>query len=520
MIVLLVGGLLGSIFFYFFTLFQKQSVASIPNHLRVNLSEGDPPSLHPHLGADIRGRILGKSLFEGLTRLTEDGQGALAAAEKMTKDPSGTQYTFSIRPHLWSNGRPVTAYHFENAWKQAIRPESLCSRSDLFYIIKNAKKAKCKEISLDEVGIWAPDAKTLVVELENPAPYFLELISHPVFSPVFNDDKEPSVFNGPFKLGKWERGSVLELNKNPLYWDVKAVRLDKVSIFMIADLRTEFSLFEKNKLDVVGDCFDSFSLDVLPSVLGNPNFNSQEISRIYWLYANTTQPPFDSDKIRKAFACALDRNYLAKKFLIGDSPCSTILPSTLTLISQNDLDGNAQRAQQLFEEGLLELGLTKETFPSVTISYCAYGYQKSLTELLQEHLQKVLGVPIQIQNHEWNVLVDHMIHGQFQLASCMRNAVYEDPLYFLEIFKEKNNSYNYSRWENETYKNLLNLAISMTETSLRANYLKEAEELLLQEMPVIPIYMENCKYLLHDKLKGYFINKSGYVDFKTMWFES
>lgn len=500
---------------------QNEKEDFFKNHLRVNLSEGDPPSLHPQLASDIRGRMIGKSLFEGLTRLGKNGVGELAAAEKIEIDPSCTRYVFFIRDHLWSNGEVVTAHQFEKAWKQAIHPESVCARSDLFYIIKNAKKAKCRQLNIEDVGVKAINDKVLVVELENPAPYFLELISHPIFSPVYNDEKEPSVFNGPFMLGKWQRGSVLEFIKNSLYWDANNVNLDKVSIFMVPDVNTENVLFEKNKLDVIGDCFDSFPLDILPSVMKDPNFNTQEISRIYWLYINTNEMPFLNEKIRLAFAYAINRKDLTDNFLIGDSSCNTILPKTLTLVDKDTyIIENTEIAREMFREGLAELGLTQDSFPCITLSYCTYGSQKSLSELLQERLQNVLGIQVTLQSLEWNVLLQNMVHGQFQIASCMRNAIYEDPLYFLEIFKEKSNSYNYARWEDEEYKNLLTLAISSSDQEVRKSYLREAETRLLKSMPVIPIYTETCKYLVKENLEGYYINNSGYVDFKAISFKN
>jgi oligopeptide transport system substrate-binding protein len=495
---------------------ENNKDSSFCPHLRVNLLEGDPPSLHPHLGADIRGRILGKSLFEGLTRLGDEGQGELAAAEKVELDPSCTRYTFHIRSHLWSNDQPVTAHHFEQAWKKAIHPDSICARADLFYTIKNARKVKCRELPLEEAGIKALDDKTFIVELENPAPYFLQLISHPLFSPLFNDDPEPTVFNGPFKISKWERGNVLELDKNLSYWDRQSVQLEKVSIFMVPDIHTEFALFEKQDLDIVGDCFDAFSLDVLLRAMDKPNFRTQEISRVFWLYINTTQFPFQSEKIRQAFAYALDRDFLTRNFLLGDIPCGTILPRTLTLLEGESMDKNSAQALQLFEEGMQESGLTRETFPAITLSYCTYGSQKGLSELIQESLQKVLGIQVNIQNYEWNMLQENMVRGEFQLASCLRHAVYEDPLYFLDIFKSKGNSYNYARWENETYKSLLNLASATTDPSERKNYLSQAERLLTQAMPVIPIYTETCKYVTQDNIVGYHINRSGYTDFKSI----
>lgn len=497
----------------------KKSVEAMPNQLRVNLSEGDPPSLHPHRSVDLRGRMIGKALFEGLTRLKPNGEAEIAAANRVDIDPSYTHFKFSIRPHRWTSGQAVTAYDFEKAWKTALHPNTRCSRADLFYIIKNAKKAKCGEVSLDAVGVRALDATTLIVELQQPAPYFLALISHPIFSPICDEKDEPTIFNGPFILGTWKHGSLFELVRNPGYWDAENVKLDKVSITMIADPHTEFFLFEKGEYDVMGDTFDSIPEDLLSTAKQDPRFQTGVISRIYWLYLNTETPPFHSASIRKAFAYAINRQNLVKNFLTTDIGCTTILPKTLTLLDETlGIDENREKAVLFFEQGLQELGLTRETFPKITLSYCTYGSQKSVTQILQENLREILGINVEIQAFEWNILSDHLIHGQFQIASCDRNAMYEDPFYFLEIFRDKSCSYNFSRWENRIYQQLLDQASATFDMKERDGYLRDAEKLLLDEMPVIPVYMGTCKFLLNEKLRGYAINRSAYIDFKGLSF--
>ncbi|MGE5196178.1 MAG: ABC transporter substrate-binding protein, partial [Anaerolineae bacterium] len=185
--------------------------------LRINLQEGDPLSLHPHQSVEVRCLALQKALFEGLTRNNEKDQIELAAAEKVEVSPEQTVYTFTLRPHLWSNGKPVTAYHFENAWKKALSPTEICFRPEFFYVIKNARAAKLGTLPLDQVGLKAIDERTLRVELEHPAPYFLNLVSNPMFSPLFDHEKEPKVFNGPFLLKTWQRNVALELISNPGY---------------------------------------------------------------------------------------------------------------------------------------------------------------------------------------------------------------------------------------------------------------------------------------------------------------
>lgn len=151
--------------------------------ITLNLQEGNPLTLHPYVGVDLRSRCLFLNLFEPLMRANPEGVLECAAAQSVEIDPTQTVYTFHIRPHTWSDGEPVTSYHFEQSWKYALTPGSPCFRTDLFYPIKNAEKVKKGELPLDAVGISAPDPQTLVVTLEHPTPYFLDLTATSFFLP-------------------------------------------------------------------------------------------------------------------------------------------------------------------------------------------------------------------------------------------------------------------------------------------------------------------------------------------------
>src|SRR5579872_2055160 len=145
------------------------------NSISMNLQEGEPPSLNPYVGVDLRSRCLYLALFEPLMRKNGDGNLEYASAEKVEIDPTQTIYTFHLRHNHWSNGELVTSHHFAKAWAYALTPGNCCIRADLFYPIKNAEKVKKGQLPGSELKIFTPDEKTLVVELEHPLPYFLDL---------------------------------------------------------------------------------------------------------------------------------------------------------------------------------------------------------------------------------------------------------------------------------------------------------------------------------------------------------
>lgn len=499
---------------------ELPSVLKNEQIVRVNL-HGSPSSIHPHTGIDLNCRILIKALFEGLTRINNQGIIELAAAESVSVSPEQTTYTFTLRPHKWSNGEPVTAYQFENTWKKALAPDSSCLRADLFYPIKNAQRAKKGEVPLEEVGVYALDPQTLVVELEHPTPYFLDMILNPLFAPLYEDAPSPQIFNGPFQIKKWDHDSALVLEKNPLYWDAASVLLDEIHFSFISDPSTAVMLYEKKEIDWVGHPFTNLPIDAIAKLESSDDFHSTPIRAVYWLNLNTERFPLNSAKIRKALSIALNRESLAKHVLLGETATKIVNPPPLALLKENSVypDHHVKLAQQLFEEGMRELNLTRETFPTLTFNHSDIAGQKKLAEAIQQSWEKNLKIKVELQMAEWNVFFANLGQRQYQIGGCIFFSAFYDPIYFLEFFKEKANRYNNPQWENKHFQKLLQLADLETNQAIRFEHLKQAEEILLEEMPIIPLFIYNAKYLKSPALKELVVSQTGQVDFKWAYVE-
>lgn len=495
---------------------KKSSTMKSDKVLRINFQDGDLPSTHPHIGIDYRMRSMQSALFECLTRLNQSGEPQPAAAESIEITPDHTRYTFKIRNAFWSNGQKVRAHQFSDAWKAAIQKGSDCRRPDLFYVIKNAEKIKKGELPLSEAGIHVIDDKTLEIELEHPAPYFLELISNPIFSPLYDNIEEPVIYNGPFVIDEWKHDERIILKKNSLYWDAKNVDLDYLEILFITDPLTAEQLFEKGELDWIGSPFSCLPTDLIPAYCKNGKLQSKEVARVYWLYCNTLTPPFTNRWIRKALAFAIDRDAIVEHVLFGQSAALAPLPMSLSLIKEKFLlkSQDREKAKAYFAKGLEELGLTLETFPVILLSHSHITGQKQLTEIIQREWQDVLGIKVAIEGSEWNVFFSELSHGQFQVGGCLKSALFKDPIYHLELLEDETHPYNISRWENANYKQLLNLARLEKDTENRNLYLKQAEEILVEEMPVIPIYSEAYLYMIRPHIQDAVIHDLGHVDFK------
>jgi oligopeptide transport system substrate-binding protein len=489
---------------------EDRSLLKEQKILRLNFQEGDPPSLNPHIAIDQICRCLGKGLFEQLTRLNGQGIPEPAAAREIKISPCQTIYTFILKKHCWSNGEGVSAYDFERAWKSAITPDSNCLRSDLFYIIKNARDAHHGLKSLSEVKLKAINDKTLVVELEYPAFYFLHLLSQPMFSPIYKGGEEPYYFSGPFLLKEWKHNRFLHLTANPYYWDKKNVKLKDVIITMHRDSRLIKKLFEQEELDWEGEPFN-IPIDNMASQQGI--HHKKKVDQFYWIYLNTRSFPLSSPNIRKALACAINRKELGKVF--KGKPL--FFNSFLTSPDKKKVkwDGNRALALSFFNKGLRELKITKENFPKITL-FWSFEAEEGAIRLIQEQIESTLGIKIELKSMPWKQLSYLLDKREFQSATCFRTSPYFYPRSYLELFRESSNLYNSSQWENPTYKAAIDRALQSFHEPEREQCLEEAEQMFLDEMPVIPLLVPAYQFSLSPVIKKFAIASNGDVDLKLI----
>lgn len=483
--------------------------------LKINI-QGEPTSLNPHHGVDLNCCSLQKALFEGLYRICPSGKSEPALALETTISESQTLYTFKIKEATWSNGEKVKAFDFERAWKKAIAKDSNCLHADLFYPIKNAKKIKKGELALEELGVKAIDDKTLIVELEHPAPYFLESLAHPLYSPLYDDQDPPKVFNGPFVISSWEHEKNLILKKNAKYWDAEHVKLEEIAISLVHDANTALLMFEKGELDWAGCPFTILPPEIITECEKEKKIISLPVAGVFWFCCNTQTFPLNNSKIRKALALSLNREEIANHVANGETPLCSLIPLNMLWLSEKELspDGDFQAAKIYFQTGLKELGLEESQFPKLSLSHSDIPGQKKLAEVVADQWQKALGIDVELSGLQWNSFIANLNNGHYQIGGCIWHSVYSDPMYYLEFFREKDHPYNSSHWENETYKALLEKADLETNAVARKELLKKAELILLDEMPVIPLYISHHKYLIADSVDGIFVTPNGFVDFK------
>lgn len=483
------------------------------SQLRMNIIH-EPGTMDPRRGSELIGSTMHFILFEGLMRLNPDGSLTPAQAKSVSISDDRLTYTFSLKETFWSDGSPVVAKDFEMAWKKILTPDFPAANAHLLYPIKNAEKAKRGLVSLPEVGIVSKGDKTLVVTLEKPTPYFLDLISFCVFFPVpyKMDEADPKwaleagphfVSNGPFKLAVWKHDNEILFEKNPLYWEANQIYLDKIHVSMVADENTAMHMYEKGDLDIIGMNTSPIPNEVLLKYQKLGLLQTQSTPGTTILCFNVNKFPFSNKNIRKALALAIDRQEIIENLTqLNEEIATGAIPPVLKGNKNRRFfeDNDAKRAKVYFKKGLEELGIAKEAFPDITYSYSISEANHKLAQAIQHQWKEVLGVRVRLQMSTHKVLVDNLGMRNFEIAQSLWMAQYRDPMNIMERFKFKTNVKNYPGWENPEFIRLLDKSAVDLSVEERNKTLEEAESLFIEEMPVIPLYHWKTSFMIHPNL--------------------
>ena len=487
--------------------------------------------MDPRKGGDIYSSQMHFLFFEGLLTLSPDRSIQLAQAKSYEISEDKLTYTFHLRDTVWSNNTPVTAYDFEQSWKDILNPYFPSMNAQLFSPIKNADLAKKGHVSLDEVGIKAIDAKTLVVTLERPTPYFCELLCFCVFSPVNieNDRKNPNwaydtgpnfLTTGLYLLEKWDHKKQIIAKRNPSYRKAEALHPNKIVFNVVQNDQTTLQMFEDNLIDMIGGTLNAIPLEAIPALEKKWALSRKECPTTRIITFNTDKVPFNHPKIRKAFALAINRQELigasgncVKKRILTDwiNPAYQASLAATNLIhpclKENRhrfffTDHDKTQAKALLAEGMSELGITKEAFNPVVLYYYSLSSSSvtsQIIQIIQQQWVDALGILIKIECLDLRTVLDKLTHRDYFISFTHWTAMYHDPMSILERFKYKTLTKNYTNWENQEYIQLLDRSF-YEQGDRRFQTLEEAERLFLSEMPLIPLYHEDDLYIIRPNL--------------------
>ena len=476
----------------------------------------EPDTLDPHRSEETSASEILRDLYEGLTTEDIDSNVVPGMAERWDISEDGKTYTFYLRENAqWSNGDPVVAEDFVAGLQRTVDPATISSYAQILDMIVNAKDIREGNKTKETLGVKALGDKIFEVKLNAPTPYFLGLLNHSSTYPIHRASwKEHGdrfakpgnmISNGAYQLKEWIVASHIKVERNPLYYGNDDVQIDTVYFYPTEDISGELKRYRAGELDFT---------DQIPNNqfrFINENFKDEfyvdpYLSTYYYVFDNT-QPPFNDVRLRQALSMAIDRETIVGKVTgVGELPAFGFVPPPIQNYKAYQYDwASWPRDQQIAEARRLyaEAGYSEEN-PLVTeIRYNTSENHKKVAVAISAMWKQVLGADIKLLNEEWKVfLQSRKDKNKWDIVRYGWVGDYNDAFTYAEIMHSTHGQ-NDSGFSNPKYDELVEAAAVEGDLEKRAAMLAEAEKVMLNDYPIMPIYFYVTKHLVKPHVKGF-----------------
>ncbi|MEW5116869.1 ABC transporter substrate-binding protein [Klebsiella aerogenes] len=490
----------------------------------------EPASLDPHkVESDVEFNII-SDLFEGLVSVSPQGEIQPRLALKW-ENKDNLVWTFHLRPGItWSDGTAITAQDIVWSWQRLVTPTTASPYASYpgNMHIANARDISEGKQPPETLGVKALDDTTLQVTLNQPNAAFLAMLAHPSLVPIdkvlverFGDKwtkPEHIVTSGPYTLSKWVVNERIVAQRNPKYWDNEHTVINKVTYLPITSEAADVNRYKAGEIDIVYTVpVNQFAL--LKKTMGS-QLNVAPQLATYYYELNTTKPPFNDPRVRRALNMGLDKDIIADKVMgQGQRPA--------WLISQPDIGGvtlkqpdyaSWPRDKRIAEaKKLLNEAGFNESHPLVfNLLYNTSETHQRIAIAASSMWKKNLGVEAKLQNQEWKTMLDTMHTHNFDAVRYAWIADYDEAASFLNNFRT-GDSENTSQYSNPAYDKALHDAAKAADTAARGKFYQQAEDLLAEDVPAIPVYHYVRTHLVKQWVGGFEPDKLGYYYTKDMY---
>jgi oligopeptide transport system substrate-binding protein len=502
------------------------------NDLTINVSVGpEPETLDPTMNTAADGSTYLNHVFEGLMKVDAEANIVQGAAESYTVSEDGLVYTFKIRQDAkWSDGTDLTADAFVYSWQRLVDPTTASDYNYMLDMVKNANEIMAGTVDKSELGIKAVDSKTLEITLAVATPYFLEICAFPATFPLREDivsanpdtwfqDPATYIGNGPYVVKTWEHQAQIVMEQNPNYYGVADLGPKTINFKLMEDDNTILAAYENGEI-LFGDSLPSEEIE---RMTGNGLFIEGQLGT-YFLCLNVEDEALKDANVRKALSLAIDRNYLVESVAKGgQQPADTFVPTGLSDVETTtefhekaekwfsvdpaNYEANVAEAKQLLADAGYPNG---EGFPSIELMINP-GHE-SIAEAVIYMWQQELGITATLSSQDWSVFIETRNSGDYQIARHGWLADYNDPISFLDMWLTGGGN-NDSQWSNADYDALIQKVKASSDRAERIDLMHQAEKILANEMPIIPLYFYTDLFLKSDKLQGFYSSPLGYKFF-------
>ena len=512
------------LFLVFALLMSAFSFASAETIIR--FADGaEPPTLDPQIKTASSMACIATHIYEGLVRVF-DGKIQPGMADTWTISEDGLTYTFHIRDNaMWDDGSRLTAKDFEYAFYRILDPAVGSEFAYLAYDIVGAQEFnEGTTDNWDEVGVKAVDDSTFVITLKGPVSYFLGFMDFTLFSPVRKDkveaagasygsDAEGLAFNGPYILESWEHDAKLVMTKNPYYWDAENITTDIVEAYVILDDNTGIAMFDAGDIDIV-----NVPMDLMPMY----DYQTFTDGGEYFIMANykgTTEEKgklLSNKNFMKAIGYGIDRTlFIAATMGGATQPATRYNMPLLNIVNNNEgvqvnfnetypleaypATADVAKAQEFMAAALEETGFTADTLPVFKYVCRDTDANRLMAEALQDMLKTNLGIQIEISQMEYKQWLEVVNQHDYDICLYGWGPDYDDPMTYMDLWMAKAGSgtdINMANYDNQEYTDLIVFAKNTPDNKARAEALYEAEKLLMDGGPIIPMYVRYHAYVM------------------------
>jgi oligopeptide transport system substrate-binding protein len=476
----------------------------------------EPQSLDPHRSEGTPDSNIQRDLFEGLINELPNGDLIPGAAASWEISDDLLTYNFNLRREArWSNGDPVTAEDWVYSLQRSLDPKTLSRYTFILSPILNADAIAAGELPSSQLGVRAIDDYTLEIKLEGPTPYFLGLLTHSMAYAVHRPSIEAHgdrftrpgnlVTNGAFVLDDWVVQSYVKLVRNPHYWDNADTILDEVWFYVTEDQSAELRRYRADELDITYTV-PKRQMDWIRDNLGDEMAFAPYLGSYYYSF-NTTRPPFkDNPDLRRALSLAINRDIITRDITnAGEIPAYGLVPAVNGYVGQQMPEAAWTQDQREAEARRLyaEAGYSAANPLRTEIMYNTQEDHRRIAVAIAAMWQQVLGVEASILNQEWKVFLD--TKRQKIDTQVVRNGWigdYNDANSFAELLLSTS-GLNDAGYASPEYDALVRAASREGDLVRRADLLQQAEAVMLEDMPVLPIYFYVTSRLVKPWIGGY-----------------
>jgi oligopeptide transport system substrate-binding protein len=479
---------------------------------------GEPKSLDPQYIETMWEANVENDIIVGLSAIGPDGKAIPGAAESSEVSEDGLTWTFHIRDHQWSDGKPVTADDFVFAWQRMLDPKTATQYASMLYDFKNAAAIAAGKLPPSALAAKAVDPRTLVLELEHPAPYLPELMSHHSTFPVPRHVVEAKgkqwmvvgsfVGNGPFVPKEWIPNDHITLVKNPRFYDAANVKLDVVNYYPTTDYDAAIRRMRAGELDLQ----NQFSAQQIEWLRANMKDALQQVPSlaVYYLAMNQTRKPFNDVRVREAINLAFNREAVVNDIRRMGEPVaySLVPPGTANYPGGAELyfkdtpyPERLKKAQDLMRAAGYDAAHPLRTTYLTNTS----SDNRRLAPVIQNMLRPIY-IEAQILQADPQIAYEKLHQADYDLGYAAWVGDYNDAYNFLGILGRSDSGMNYQRYRNPKFDALLDQAQRERDPAKRGQLMLEAEKLLLADSGFVPYRFSLTPDLVQPYVKGWIAN--------------